>query len=162
KKGEHSAKLDLEVGIGPKGDRGSERGFELDLPGAAVTKLDLTVPDSVAEAAVGVSSPASSSRLIATRVEDGQRRLSHNLGSATSLEVSWKGPVVTASGPTQRTAQGTIAIRVADGLIAAEAEWKLKARGKPVAEWRLHVPENTRVMVKSPGSEDRPIAEIET
>ena len=163
KKGEHSAKLDLEVPIGPKGDRGSERGFELDLPGAAVTSLELTVPASVVEAAVGVSTPARSSpQLIATTVEDGQRHLSQNLGSATSLEVSWKGPIVAASGPTQRTAQGTIAIRVDEGLIAAEAEWKLKARGKPVAEWRLHVPENTRVMVKSPGSEDRPIAEIET
>jgi hypothetical protein len=161
KKGEHVAKLDLEVNIAAKGDRASERGFELDLPGAAVTNLELTVPDSVTEAAVGISGPArSSSRLVSTRAEGGKRRFIQYLGPATSLEVSWKAPIATTAGPPQRTAQGTITIRVAEGHIAAEAEWKLKARGKPVAEWRLHVPENARVMVKFP-SDDRPIADVE-
>jgi hypothetical protein len=163
KKGEHAAKLDLEVGIGPKGDRGSERGFELDLPGAAVTNLELAMPESVAEAAVGVSTPAGSlPRLVATTAEGGQRRLKRFLGPATSLEVSWKGPVAAASGQAQRTAQGTIMIRVSEGQYAADVEWRLKARGQPVAEWRLHVPENARVMVNSPGGEDRPTVEIET
>jgi hypothetical protein len=163
KKGEHAASLDLEVSIGPKGDRGSERGFELDLPGAAVTNLDLVMPDSVAQAAVGVSTPdRSSPRLLATTMENGQRRLKEFLGPATSLEISWKGPVPVASGSPQRIAQGTINICVAEGQIMAEAEWKLKARGKPVSEWRLHVPKTARVMVKSPGGDDRPIADIES
>src|SRR5207249_7197308 len=43
KRGEHVAKLEMEVNLSAKGDRGSERGFELDLPGAVVTELKLLV-----------------------------------------------------------------------------------------------------------------------
>jgi hypothetical protein len=162
KKGEHVAKLDLEISILPKGDRGSERGFELDLPGAAVTNLELAMPDNVAEAAVGVSTPDRPlSRLVPTVVEEGARRLKRFLGPATGLEISWKGPPPDAFGASQRTAQGMILIRVAESQIAAEAELKLKARGKPVTEWRLLVPGNARVMVKSSPGDDRPIGEIE-
>jgi hypothetical protein len=162
KKGEHVAKLELEVSISPKGDRGSERGFELDLPGAAVTNLELAMPGNVAEAAVGVSTPDRPlSRLVPTVVEGGEPRLKRYLGPATGLEISWKGPAPAASGPVQQTVQGMVLVRVAEAQVAVEAELRLRARGKPVAEWRLLVPANARVMLKAPAPDDRPIGDIE-
>lgn len=163
KKGEHAAKLVLEVNLAAKGDRGSERGFELDLPGAAVTRLELDMPDGVKEAAVGVSGPARSiSRLVATVAEGNKRQLVQQLGAATSLEVSWKGPAPAASGPPLLTAQGTIAIRITEQIVATEAEWTLKARGQAVGVWRLHVPPHAQVLFKPQGGEDRLLGEIET
>jgi hypothetical protein len=162
-KGKHQAKIDLEVNLVPKGDRGRERGFELDLPGAAMTKLELEVPEGVKEVALGVSGPARSSpHLIPTRLDGNKQQLVQLLGPAKNLEVSWKGPPVAAAGPPSLTAQGIITIRVMDHLVSTETEWTLKASGRPVGVWRLHVPPNGKVTLKSPGGDDRPLGEIET
>jgi hypothetical protein len=84
KKGEHVAKLDLEVNLKPTGDRERERGFELDLPGAAVTSLELEVPEYVKEAALGVNGPGTGwPRLVPTLSGDGKRMLVRQLGAAT-------------------------------------------------------------------------------
>jgi hypothetical protein len=162
-KGEHDAKIDLEVNLVPKGERGSERGFELDLPGAAVTKLELELPDGVKGATLGVSGSArSSSNLIPMPLDGNKRQLVQNLGPAKSLEISWKGPPVSAAGPPSLTAQGIITVRVMDHLVSTETEWTLRPKGQPVGAWRLHVPPHAKVMLKSPGSDERPVGAIET
>jgi hypothetical protein len=165
KKGEHVAKLDLELNLRPPvPDRPRERGFELDLPGAAVTSLDLDVPEGVKEATLGVGGLDRSwswSHIAPARVEGSRRHVAQQLGAATSLELSWKGPAPATSAPPFLTAQGTITVRLTEQVVATEAEWTLKPSGQPVSTWRLHVPPNAQVSVKSQGVDERLTAEVE-
>jgi hypothetical protein len=164
KPGDHVAQLSLDANIAPKGDRDRERGFELDLPGAAVTSLKLDLPEDVKEVLLGVSGPGrnwSGSR--PTRGEGNHRRFEQrSLGAVTRLEMSWKVPAPAAAGPALLTAQGKITVRVTEKQVATEAELTLKPRGQPVAVWRLHVPANAQIVFKQPSDEDRSAGEIET
>jgi hypothetical protein len=161
KKGEHVAKLDLEVNLR---DRANERVFELDLAGAAVTSLDLDLPEGVRDARLGVSGPERSwswSRLVPVRVEGTRRHVVQQLGGAISLEISWSGPAPAGSAPPMLTARGTIAVRMTDQLVATEVEWTLKASGQPASTWRLHVPPNAQITIKPQGADERSTAEVE-
>jgi hypothetical protein len=162
KKGEHSARLDLEVNVGPKGDRAKERGFDLDLPGAAVTSLELDLPAGVKEAAMGITTPARpSTRLVATRPEGDKQRMVQQLGAATGLELSWKGPIAASNADPYLSAQGRITVRVFEQQVVTDGELTLEARGKQVAVWRLHVPPHALVTVKPQSGEERAAAEVE-
>lgn len=162
KKGEHAARLDLEVNLGPMGDRARERGFELDPPGAAVTSLELDLPAGVKEAALGVTrSSRTSVYSVVTREEGDRRRLVQQLGAATGLVVSWKAPAPTSeNAEPYLTAQGRINVRVFEQQVLTEAELTLEARGKPVDVWRLRVPPHAGITVKPRSGEDRAQAEI--
>ncbi len=163
KKGEHVAQLDLEVNVVAKGNRSSERGLDLDLPGAAVTSLHLNLAEGVKEVAVGVTGPGrTGSVLTPTRAEGKGRVLSQQLGTVTNLELSWKGPVPTSKAPPLLTAQGLISVRLFEQQVLTRAELTLQAQGQAVSQWRLHVPPAAQVTIKSPGSEDRPLAEVES
>jgi hypothetical protein len=162
KKGEHAARLGLEVNLGPMGDRARERGFELDLPGAAVTSLELDLPAGVKEAALGVTRSARTSVYsVSTREEGERRRLVQQLGAATGLVVSWKAPPPRSENAVPYlTAQGRITVRIFEQQVATEAELTLEARGKPVDVWRLRVPPHASVIVKPRSGEERAQAEV--
>jgi hypothetical protein len=163
RKGEHTAQLDMEVNLSPKGDRARERGFELDLPGSAVTSLELDLPAGVKEAALGITTPTRSfPRLIATRQEGDRQRLVQQLGAATGLELAWKGPAPASNNAEPYlTAQGRITVRVFEQQVVTEAELTLEARGRPVADWRLRVPPNASVSVKPKSGDERVSGEVE-
>src|SRR5262249_55955925 len=162
KKGEHAARLELEVNLGPMGDRARERGFELDLPGAAVARLELELPAGVKEAALGVTRSARTSAYsVATREEGDRRRFVQQLGAATGLVVSWKAPAPQSeNAEPYLTAQGRITVRVFEQQVMSEAELTLEARGKPVDLWRLRVPPHASISIKPRGGDERPQAEV--
>jgi hypothetical protein len=162
KKGTHVAHLEMEVNLTPKGDRASERGFDLDLPRAAVTNLELELPEEVKAVAVGVNPARTGSRLVRTSVQDKHAHLSQKLGAVDSIELMWKGPAPASSAPLVRTAQGLISVRLFEQYVTTDAKLTLRSRGQPANLWRLHVPPNAVVTVKPQTNEERIPAEIES
>src|SRR5581483_6224136 len=107
KEGVHKMRLSLKVPVSLRRSgvpaAGTERGFELGLPGAAVTTLALEVPESVKEIRWNES--------LAKR--QGPAGWSLLLGNLKSLSVSWKEPVTASGGVAPMlTADSQVAVRL--------------------------------------------------
>jgi hypothetical protein len=128
KAGKHEFQLHLELAVVAKEN---ERSFSLDLPGAAVTTLDLELPEGVSIARVGPDA------MKAEPLENKRNHVKGPLGPLQKLDVAW------ASGtamPPLLSADTRISVRVEETQIVTEAELTLKPlRGEP-AEWTLQVP----------------------
>lgn len=132
--GTHQVTLELAL---PVQTRSSDRLLDLDLPRAAITVLEqLDLPGTSVEARVG-------GRAIRTKPagEPPVARLEGiPLGPTERLEIAWKGPSATRTGPTTRTARGRVVARVEEGLVLTEAELSLQVLSGAVAQWRIQVP----------------------
>ncbi|MBM4067341.1 MAG: MFS transporter [Planctomycetes bacterium] len=148
KAGKHhlTLKLKLPVSLKRTGTPGSgtERGFELGLPGSAVTLLALEVPASVQE--------------LRWNDQPGQKwkpgspkgKWDITLGKIKSLSLSWKEPVsLPGTGPLL-SADGKIIVRVEDNQALTRAEISLVDLRGQVREFALHLPPQAKVEVKSP------------
>lgn len=151
KAGKHQLRLEVEVKVGAR----AEHGFELDLPRAPVTSLELDLPEGVKEARLSNPGGAAPARL-AARPEGKHSRVSAPaLGPRERLEVTWKGPAAPAPGAPLLTAQGLITVRLFEEQVLTEAELTLKPLRGPAAEWRLLVPPSASVQVRSAADEER-------
>jgi hypothetical protein len=142
KPGSYKLTLNLKLPVGMKRTgtgSGAERAFELGLPGAAVTTLSLEPPPGVKEIRWN------------DHPESRQEAARLTLGKIKSLNVSWKEPVSIPGTAALLTADALITVKLEENQVVTMAELKLgDLRGQPHEEWRLLLPPQAKVEVKSP------------
>jgi hypothetical protein len=156
KAGQHHLTLDLTVPL--PGRAGESRGFELTLPRAAITSLELDLPANIKDVRVG-GRPAGDP--LPTGLILKNKHLGGGLGPAPvdKLDLAWK-EARPPSGVPVRTANGTIQVRLDPSGQTTQAELMLKIEGAPAKDWRLLVPLGAEVKV-APADEGR-LEAIET
>lgn len=133
--GPHKLTLDLELLISARGAKGSERGFEIGLPRAAITTIDfLDVPEVIRELRCNARPRAAKD----LNSRNGQRTPTP-LGAADRLEVTWKGPGPQQVQPLQ-TAQGTLDVRIDETQVTTEAELNLQMKSGQTGVWQIQAP----------------------
>ncbi|MCI0458958.1 MAG: hypothetical protein L0Z62_18525 [Gemmataceae bacterium] len=161
KPGSHRVTLHLVVPLVTKGERGTDRGFDLDLPRAAITNLkQLHLPSSVSTVRVGGRSgrqektkrldPSQSSRL-----EDVA------LGAVSRLDLAWKGPVPLPlkSAPLLAAEGQRISVRVEETHVATEAVLNLYVLSGETSQWRILISPNATL--EKPQLQDERIQSVE-
>jgi hypothetical protein len=144
KAGDHTFQLELEVAVVAKE---TERSFSLDLPGAAVTKLALDLPEGVTTARVGPDAVKTEP------VENKRARVKGPLGPLQKLDVAWTMPASGTPLPPLLSADARVSVRVEETQIVTDAELTLKPlRGDPT-EWTLQVPPQAEL--KKQGLDER-------
>jgi hypothetical protein len=142
--------LNLEVRLplsnGPGGPvPGVERGFEVALPGAAVTTLALELAAAVKEVrwnGTNIEKPA------APGAE--QKRWELAVGTVKQLQVSWKEALDSGNPSPLRMVRGQVTVRVEDQQVVTTAELTLTdLRGK-AKTWQLWLPPQAVVKVLAP------------
>jgi hypothetical protein len=146
KPGTHHLTLNLKLPLGLRrtgtgAPPSGERGFELGLPGAAVTTLSLDLPKTVKEVRWN--------DFVEKNRDQGKWELA--LGKIKTLTLSWRESVsAPGSGPLLQAA-AQIAVKVDEGEILTSAELILEDLRGQTKEWQLLLPPNARVEVKAPG-----------
>ncbi len=156
KTGQHHVVLDLTVPLPARG--GESRGFELTLPRAAITSLELDLPAHVKDVRVGGRSAADP---LPAGLSLKNKHLGGGLGPAPvdKLDLAWR-EIRPPTGVPVLTANGNIQVRLdASGQVTV-AELKLRTEGTPIKLWHLLVPLGAEVKV-APADEDR-IETVET
>jgi len=144
KEGTHQLVLNLKVPVSFKrpatAGGGSERGFDLSLPGAAVTTLALDLPAGVKE----------------VRWNDNTEkpRLANHwelaLGKLKTLNLSWKEPVSLPGTAPLLAADSQITVKVEENVVLLSADITLEDLRGQTKEWQLGLPDNALVEVKVP------------
>ena len=132
-RGRHSVKLDALVPVRLTNDG---KRFDLIVPEAATTRLDINVLKKVSEASAGPGEPLEQVFEKAT----GRSRLRGELPPRGKLSVSWK--LAEESGtplPPLLVAQGEIALDIDPGALRTRSSWSIRSlRGTAKSlEWRL-------------------------
>jgi hypothetical protein len=137
KPGDHQLTMDLTLQVVAKGDG---RGFEMDLPRAAITEIDLEMPNvkEVRRDGKALADP----RLV---FRDG--RVKGGLGPADKLDLSWKDAGATANLPASLVALGKVHVQIDDRETLTHADLTLKAEGGQTNVWNLVVPPGATVQV---------------
>jgi hypothetical protein len=142
KAGDYVLVLDLRVPL-TGGSAGTERSFDLGLPGAAVTTLKLDLPDAVKEVRwnkINIEKP------LPPATE--QKSWTVAIGKVPQLQVAWKEPVAAGTNPL-RSARGVVTVRIEEAQVVTTAELTLTdLRGK-AKEWRLWLPLGAQVKLLS-------------
>ena len=118
---------------------GGERGFDLSLPGAAVTTLALDLPPGVKE-------------IRWNDVVEKPRTANHwelAVGKVKALAVSWKEPVALAGNAPLLTADSQITVKVEEDHVLLNADLTLEDLRGSAKEWRLLLPPSAKVDVKA-------------
>jgi hypothetical protein len=151
--GEHTLRMDFETPLSTRGSKGTEFGFEVELPGSPITSLTFALPKNV-------------KRLSALRREVGstvnetknysQEQLQPNteglaLGGINHLELFWEDSEVVRKDQ-NRTATSDIQVTISDTELLFETKLRLQGTAK---EWKFVAPANAEVSVRrwSPSSE---------
>lgn len=144
KEGTHQLVLHLKIPVGLKrtGGPGSaaERGFDLGLPGAAVTTLTLELPAAVKEIRWN-------DNLEKQRVNN---RWEIALGRAKSLSLSWKEPVSLPGNGPLLTADSQVQVKVDEAQVLVTADMNLEDLRGQTKQWQLLLPPSAKVEVKVP------------
>src|SRR5262249_21689493 len=144
--GPHKAVIELDLAVGARG-AGTFRGFDLDLPRAPVTRLDLELPPAVKDVRVG--------KTVFSTVPSEDKRHSRlktpGLGPVDRLELSWKGPVVRSFGPPELTADGRITVQVHETFVETTTELTLNVLRGQAAQWQLQLPPQAALELQTPG-----------
>jgi hypothetical protein len=126
-----------------------ERGFELGLPGAAVTLLTLTLPPAVKELRWNEFTEKASQRIDAGHASPpGQWMVP--VGRVKNLNVSWKEPINIPGAEALRTADGQIVVQIQEGHVLTIADLALADLRGRTREWRLWAPSSAQLEVKPP------------
>jgi hypothetical protein len=145
--GEHALtlKLQLPVVVRPSASTGGgpERGFELGLPGAAVTLLTLELPAAVKELHWN-------EMVEKQRSPGGAGSWTIPLGRVKNLTMSWKEPVAAPGVGPLRAADGQILVHVDEGHVVTTADLMLQDLRGQAREWRVWVPPQAKLDVKAP------------
>jgi hypothetical protein len=148
KPGKHQLTLELQTELLIQANG---RSFELALPRAPVTRLEMDLPPGAQDVRVAGKTPQENPLL----EFKGSRLTSDGLGPLDRLQVSWKADSVTPAGPPVLTAEGRIQVRVDSAKVMTEAELTLKVKGDGQARlWRLFVPPGTTLRI-APADEAR-------
>lgn len=145
KPGPYHLKLDLFVPLTSRESSG--RGFELTLPQAAITGLDLELPANSKDVRIG-GRPLNDPELAGLTLKT-PHHLSGNPSSSRAvdrLDVAWK-ELRPPSGVPVRIAEGLIQVRLDPSGLTTEAEMTLRIEGAPANVWQLLVPPNAEVSV---------------
>ncbi len=143
--GVHNLDLDLLI---PVSNLGENQSFELDLPGAAITQMELEMP------------PGTLSPKIVTKtnkeilVTFKGNHLSATLGPLNQIQMVWKSSQ-RDSQPKAITAESNIIVRMDDKTWNSRAEIKIGALGGRIDLLDLVVPLNSEVRPFSPNDENR-------
>jgi hypothetical protein len=155
KPGEHVLILRFQVSVSARTTSAAsdvpERGFELGLPGAAVTLLTLDLPAGVRElhwnefterATQGTRAPG----LPATSTG----RWVVPIGRVKNLNVSWREPVNIPGAGALRTADGQIVVQIQESQVITTADLALADLRGRAREWRLWAPPGAKLEIKTP------------
>jgi hypothetical protein len=156
--GPHRLTLDLDLPVMTRGSKGTDtkgtdRGFEMGLPRAAITIVDgLDLPDPVKEVRFGQR--AVPAKDLSSR--SGQRK-AVALGPVDKLEVSWKGPAPQKPTEPLLTVQGQIDVRVDETHVTTEAELLLRVESGLVSQWQIQAgpPPTVTLDAEGPAGDDR-------
>ncbi|HEV8062210.1 MAG TPA: hypothetical protein VGP68_20190, partial [Gemmataceae bacterium] len=162
--GKHVATIELLAPlVSRRGPRGPERGLDLDLPRAAITKIErLELPAGVAEVRLG------SRQLKPRRLENRAELLESVLvgpGPVDHLDLTWQAPRnagVMIAAPVFAVGEHII-VRVHDAEILTEAEITLRVLRGEMSKWRLRMPAPgaTVVELKPAAQEEDRVSAIE-
>jgi hypothetical protein len=160
-RGVHEATLDLMLPLAPKkGSKGTDRGFELALPGAAITNLkQFDLSGAVAEVRLG-------SRTIRTNRLDAQHSRVQDIPVTPldRLDISWKAPAAApARGSPVLTATARTIVRIHESQVSTNLELSLEVIRGIVSEWRIRFPLSADAIldVKPQPSEDVRVAGVD-
>jgi hypothetical protein len=161
--GPHRLTLDLDLPVTTRGSKGSDvkgtdRGFEMGLPRAAITIVEaLDLPDPVKEVRFGQRAVVA--RDLSSR--NGQRK-PVALGPVEKLEVSWKGPAPQRPTEPILTVQGQVDVRVDDTHVTTQADLLLKVESGLVPQWQIQAaaPPAVTVEAEGPAGDDRGLTVI--
>ena len=143
--GAHDLDLDLLVEVRNQGENQS---FELDMPGAAITQLELDMPS-------GTITPKISSKTNQETLASFKgNRLSATLGPITMIQTIWKSSQ-RDSQPKALTSETNILVRMDDKILTVRAEIKIGALGGRLDVLDLVVPVGSEVRPFSPADEAR-------
>src|SRR5581483_5267243 len=140
KEGVHQLALNLRVPVEAKKSAAGERGFELELPGAAVNSMSLELPANVKEIRVN-------DRLDKTR-KDG--RWHPDLFNIKKLALSWKEPVALAGTGPLPNVDGEVDVRLSETQVLVKADLYLVDRRGQMREWQLLLPPQATADVTPP------------
>lgn len=136
--GEHALTVDVEVPLTSRGSKGGERGFELGLPGAAITAIEkLDLPDAAARVRVGGRSVAA--RTLA------QPNASFVLGPVQRLDVAWEVPAASGPADLQAVAEGVAEVRIDEKSATTRTRLTLKVQRGTAGEFRVRTPPNSEL-----------------
>jgi hypothetical protein len=128
----------------PLWTRQAGQGFTLDLPRAAVTRLEFDLPEGARDVRAGGKTPAE--MLLAHR----GARLEGALGAADRLELSWKSAQAASAGAVL-AAEGEVLVQIEPRGVLTTANLTLKVLGGQAQQWRLLVPRQADVRVVDAG-----------
>lgn len=145
KEGSHRLTLNVRTPVAvkrtmPAGTTG-ERGFDLGLPGSAVTTLAIDVPQTFKE-------------LRCNDIAATSRRPGHwdaTLGAQKSLAVVWKEPATTPSAAIGPSARATIKVKLVEGRVEIVGDLVLEDAKAALRDWHLLLPPQVKVS-PAPGS----------
>lgn len=144
--------LDLELLVAVR-NLGENQSFELDLPGAAITQMELDMP-------AGTLNPKITSKSNQEALVNFKgNRLSATLGPLTLFQTTWKSSQ-RDSQPKALTSETNILVRLDDKIFNARAEIKIGALGGRLDVLDLVVPLGSEMRPFSPADEAR-ISSIE-
>ncbi len=152
KPGEYHVKLDLLVPLA--GREGNGRGFELALPRAVITQLELDLPVNCTDVRLG-GQLLKDLQLPGLELKNNRLRGSPGQGPVDKLDLSWK-EVHPSTGEPVRMAEGRIQARLDAAGLTTQADLSLTVEGAPTKVWRLLVPRNAEIKVL-PSDEEPPI-----
>lgn len=151
KPGDHQLTLDLLV---PVVARPGGQGLTLDLPRAAITTIDLSLPASYRDVRLNGKTLAE-----ARATHHSGRLECDSLGAAERLELGWRTTGATAV-RASLAAAGVVNVRVDSRQVTTEANLTLRVLGGQTKSWSLLVPFGAEVVVDAA---DAPkVAKIET
>jgi len=134
--GDHRVHVDLEVPVAIRGPKGGERGFELGLPGSAITTLEkLELPKTVSRARVG-GRPVPANLL--TPADSAGPAVV--LGPQPRLDVAWDTPARVTGEPPQIAAEGRIEVRIDEKAVNTRVRLTLKVLRGVASVWQIRAP----------------------
>ncbi len=140
----HELTLDLEV---PVTSKGAERGFELALPGAAITLLDLDLPADFKAARVGDQT---------VTLKSGENKTAHlsrmPLGPIERLEVAWQPAGTNPVSSPVLSANCRMTVQVSEAAVNGRADVTLRTLAGRTDQYVLLVPPQAEVRV--PATDD--------
>lgn len=143
REGTHQLVLNLRVPAPTKRSGtlgGVDRGFDLNLPGAAVTTFSFETPGSVKE--LKWNENVEKARI--------QGKWELTLGKAKSLAVQWREPITAPGGGPLPVAEATAVVKILDSHIEVQADIVLEDLRGQTKEWVLLVPPQARVVKTTP------------
>lgn len=154
KPGSYALKLELEVPLGPRGNKGMERGFDFSLPRAAITTLeDFTFPGPISEVRLSTQIPGDPGGGVPTRrlepkaIGPQQSRLENVLLGATDrLELSWRSvQPAPVAGPALVAAEANIDVLVEESRVVSEIRLTLEVLRGEKQQWLVQLPPQARL-----------------